>query len=56
MSQPNPFPCGGPNMPACPPVPAAGTAYTLDEMKAYGQACYDKGRSDERGKKLLEEG
>ena len=55
MPPPVTGPCGGPNQPACPPVPAAGTTYTLDEMKAHGQACYDKGRADERSKKLKEE-
>lgn len=38
--------CGGVGEPACPPTPAAGTTYTLDEMKTHGQACYDKGKAD----------
>jgi hypothetical protein len=47
-------PCGGTNEPPCPPEPAiiklaSGQMlayFTLDEMKAHGQACYAKGGSD----------
>jgi len=44
-NKPNPFPCGGPNQPACPPEPTA-SVYTADEMQAHGQASYQKGRQD----------
>ena len=62
MPGPNPFPCGKPGQPACPPVPASGVSaqrtgeepvvYTDTEMRAYGQTCYEQGRAYEVGKKL----
>lgn len=58
MPAPNPFGCGGPHQPVCPPDPAVTISpklYSLEEMKAYGQACYEKGQVDERNKKLTEE-
>ena len=48
MPEPNPWPCGGQGQRPCPPQPAVATSYTLAEVHAYGQACYQKGRTDER--------
>ena len=53
-----PFPCGGHHQPACPPEPAglfsridplagaiiqSGPAYSEEQMRAYGWACYQSG-------------
>jgi len=46
MPGPKTGPCGGVGEPACPPTPASGTTYTLEEMKTYGQLNYQKGVSD----------
>jgi len=46
MPGPKTGPCGGVGEPACPPTPASGTTYTLEEMQAHGQLNYNKGRSD----------
>lgn len=46
-SKPNPFPqCGGPNQPACPPTPAAGVNFTLDQVNSHGAENYQKGKDD----------
>ena len=65
MPIPDPRHCGRPGEPACPPEPASGISasrrseepvlYTLTEMKEYGWDCYEKGKADHIGKKLLEE-
>lgn len=50
MSAPNPFPCGGRGQRPCPPTPAAVTndplQYTLADMHAYGEECFQKGMRD----------
>jgi len=42
---PNPFPCGGKNQPACPPIDTLGT-YTPEQMQAHGHLNYHKGSAD----------
>jgi hypothetical protein len=62
---PQPFPCGGEGQQPCPPQPAIAyspdpkatpadrpdeLAYSYNEMLAHGQASYEKGLRDGRGK------
>ena len=50
MPPPVVFPCGGPSQPSCPPTNSSSIngpyTYTLDDMKAHGDACYRKGLED----------
>ena len=46
MPPPNLFPCGGVGQKPCPPQPAVNAGYTLEEVHAYGDACYAKGEAD----------
>lgn len=55
MPQPPIFPCGGTNQPPCPPQPATGTLFSVAEMQAHGQACYERGLRDARKSSGLQE-
>lgn len=46
MPGPKTGPCGGVGQPACPPTPASGTTYTLEEMQIHGQLNYQRGLSE----------
>lgn len=58
MPEPHPWPCGGQNQPACPPVPAIvidGVSYfTVAQVQAHGAANYQKGIKDQKGLQFID--
>jgi hypothetical protein len=40
------FPCGQQGQPACPPQPADGVAYTLEEVMAHASAVYAQAKEE----------